>query len=112
LRASSRRASAVLKLTREAALGAAGEAIRLQPFDAIFVSTVSEYMEQKSGTLSGQVARPGTYPVVPGSTTVRELIRMAGGLQRDSSLENTVLRRHSVDSPLRLSELGAMPWSS
>ena len=79
--------------TREQALGAEGRAFTLQPFDAIFVSQVANYKVQKTATVTGQVVRPGTYPIRPETTTVRELVGMAGGLTPDASLVEATLRR-------------------
>lgn len=78
------------------ATGAPGEAFPLRPFDAIYVSSVANYGIQQVATISGQVARPGTYPIRPDTTTVRELIAIAGGFTPKASLVAATLRRRPV----------------
>jgi protein involved in polysaccharide export with SLBB domain len=82
-----------MKLSRSDAVGARGREVILQPFDAVYVPSVSNYKEQKVATVVGQVFRPGTYPIRPETTTVRELVEMAGGLTPEASLTASSLRR-------------------
>lgn len=80
-------------LSQAEALGAVGRGMVLQPFDALYVPSVSDYKRQHTATIVGQVANPGTYPVHPDSTTVRDLVRLAGGFVPDASLTGATLRR-------------------
>lgn len=82
-----------LTLSTADALGARGAAVRLRPFDAVFVPAIANYGTQYVATVEGQVARPGTYPIRPDTTTLRELIAMAGGFTPRASLVSTTLRR-------------------
>ncbi|MDB4917878.1 MAG: Periplasmic polysaccharide export protein, partial [Gemmatimonadetes bacterium] len=82
--------------SRAEATGDIGRRYTLEPFDAIFVSTVANYKEQKTAAISGQVLRPGRYPIRPETTTVRELVAMAGGFTGDASLVDATLRRQAV----------------
>ncbi|HEX8692070.1 MAG TPA: SLBB domain-containing protein [Longimicrobium sp.] len=80
-------------LPREAAFGPEGRALVLQPFDAIFVPALANYMVQRTATVLGQVVRPGTYPIRHDTTTVRELVAMAGGFTPEASLVDATLTR-------------------
>ncbi len=84
--------------SRAEALGARGRAFLLQPFDAVYVAELSNYKEQKSALIQGQVLRPGVYPIRPDTTTVRELVAMAGGFTDEASLTTATLRRPSRDT--------------
>jgi protein involved in polysaccharide export with SLBB domain len=83
----------VITLPRAEALGSSGKAFELQPFDAIYVPEVANYRQQKTATIVGQVRRPGTYPIRSDTTTVRELVELAGGFLPEASLVNASLRR-------------------
>ena len=50
-----------------------------------------------SVTISGQVSRPGGYSIVPGKTTVAELLQQAGGLLPDAAAQSARLIRMSDD---------------
>lgn len=87
-------------LSREDAMGAPGREMRLRPFDAVYVPAVANYKAHRTVTVLGEVRRPGTYPVRPDTTTVREVVEMAGGFTPDASLIDAVLRRAPVNNPL------------
>ncbi|MBW3654540.1 MAG: SLBB domain-containing protein [Gemmatimonadetes bacterium] len=82
-----------LVLSRADAVGARGRALVLRPGDAIYVAEVANFREQRVATVSGEVARPGVYPIRPDTTTVRELVALAGGLTAEASLATATLRR-------------------
>lgn len=84
--------------SREEALGERGRAFLLQPFDAVYVAERSNYKEQKTAIIQGQVLRPGVYPIRPDTTTVRELVAMAGGFTPEASLTTATLRRPGQDT--------------
>lgn len=75
------------------ALGPEGAAFRLQRSDAVFVLGRANFQVQHLAQIVGQVARPGTYPIRPDTTTVRELVAMAGGFTSQASLVDATLRR-------------------
>lgn len=79
--------------SRAEVLGARGRGFLLQPFDAIYLPELSNFKQQQTATISGQVLRPGTYPIRPDTTTVRELVALAGGFTPEASLVNATLRR-------------------
>jgi protein involved in polysaccharide export with SLBB domain len=75
------------------ALGPRGQAFRLRPFDAVYVAERANFGVRYVATVQGQVARPGTYPIRPDTTTVRELVAMAGGFTPRASFAGASLRR-------------------
>lgn len=75
------------------ALGPRGQGFRLRPFDAVYVPERANFGVRYVAKVQGQVARPGTYPIRPDTTTVRELVAMAGGLTTRASLAGATLRR-------------------
>lgn len=97
----------IQSLPRREAAGARGEALRLEPFDAVYVPRLSHYRRQTWAEVGGEVMRPGMYPIHPEVTTVRDLVEMAGGFTSDASLVDAVLTRQPVRMPrdsLRLLE--------
>jgi polysaccharide biosynthesis/export protein len=83
----------VIALPRAEAVGSPGEQLVLEPFDAIAVPWISNYREQTMATITGQVAQPGPYPIRPDTTTIRELLQMAGGFTKEASVVQATLRR-------------------
>lgn len=80
-------------LTRAQATGPEGQRLVLQPFDAVYVAEVGNYKRQQTAGVTGAVMRPGTYPIRQDTTTVRELVEMAGGFAPNASLVEATLRR-------------------
>jgi polysaccharide biosynthesis/export protein len=96
--------------TRGEAVGARGAAFVLQPFDALYIPGVSDYARQHTATVAGQVLYPGSYPIRPGVTTVRDLVELAGGFAPDAFLPGATLqRRVPPGSTQRLRQLEAVP---
>ncbi len=87
-------------LSRAEVTGAVGQALRLEPFDGVYVPAVANYKEHHVATVLGEVSRPGTYPIRVDTTTVRDLVEMAGGFTREASLVDAVLRRTPVNTPM------------
>lgn len=85
-----------LTFDRSEATGIRGEEFVLEPFDAVFVPSVSRYKVQRMATIEGEVLYPGTYPIRPDTTSVRDLIRMAGGLAPEASLVAARLTRSDI----------------
>jgi protein involved in polysaccharide export with SLBB domain len=83
--------------SRAEAVGAVGRGFALRPGDALYVVTVAHFRRTRTATISGEVLRPGTYPIRPDTTTVRDLVAMAGGFTGEASLVEATLRR-SADS--------------
>lgn len=89
--------------------GELGRTLRLQPFDALYVPEKSHYMEQHLAVVTGEVARPGAYPIEPGRTTARDLVDMAGGFTELASLVNATLRRPPPERGTVPAELQRIP---
>ncbi len=101
---------AFYQFSQEEALGPKGRAFPLQPFDAIYVAELANYKTEKAATVIGQVLRPGVYPIRPDTTTIRELITMAGGFTPRASLTSATLRRNPDSSSARyVEELKRVP---
>jgi protein involved in polysaccharide export with SLBB domain len=97
-------------LSRQQALGAEGRAFTVRPGDAVFVPELANFRVQQTASVTGQVVRPGVYPIRPDTTTVRELVAMAGGFTAEASLAGATLRRQAVAAPSRsLQQLQAIP---
>jgi len=97
-----------IQFTRADAVGERGRAFTLRPFDAVYVPALSNFKEQKVATIVGQVLHPGTYPIRPETTTVRELVLMAGGFTPLASLVEATLTR-STPFPQMRGELASVP---
>jgi polysaccharide export outer membrane protein len=65
----------------------------LFPEDKIVVRPILPKKREECATLKGEVRNPGIYPILNDHTSLRELIRMAGGFTEEASLrEARVLR--------------------
>jgi polysaccharide biosynthesis/export protein len=84
------------------ALHGAGSAFLLRPFDAVFVPSVGTLREPHYATATGELRRPGAYPIRPGETTLRELVTMAGGFTREASLVDAQLLRPRANANAQL----------
>jgi polysaccharide export outer membrane protein len=87
--------------TRAEATGAEGRGFVLQPFDAVYLAEQGNYKRQQTASVTGAVARPGTYPIRQDTTTVRDLVQMAGGFAPNASLVEATLRRAEAPGPDR-----------
>jgi protein involved in polysaccharide export with SLBB domain len=93
--------------SRTEALNSKGTQFTLQPFDAVFVPHLANFRQQRTADVTGQVERPGRYPIEPGVTRVCELVEMAGGFTPEASLLNATLRRTPADQ-----EAASTGWRS
>lgn len=66
----------------------------IEPRDNISVARVENILG--SATVEGMVHHPGTYPIVDGVTTLRELVEKAGGLRDDALIRGTYLERRAL----------------
>ncbi|MEX0746545.1 MAG: polysaccharide biosynthesis/export family protein, partial [Rhodothermales bacterium] len=78
----------------------AGKEIPLEPRDQIFV--LHDETVRGTAELSGWVNFPGTYSIVPGKTTVRDLLELGGeprpgALERGAFLERSTLPEPELD---------------
>jgi protein involved in polysaccharide export with SLBB domain len=103
------RARREYRFSQAEAMGERGRGFVLQPMDALFVATVSNYRVQVTAEVSGEVVRPGVYPVRNDTTTVRELVEMAGGFTARASLTQARLLRTPPPLNRAESELRTIP---
>lgn len=96
------------RFSRAEAMGAVGASFALRPFDGIYIPRVQEVRSPARATVAGEVRHPGTYPIVEGVTTVRQLIAMAGGLTEEAFLIGASLRR-AVTPPTDTVSLSRIP---
>jgi protein involved in polysaccharide export with SLBB domain len=73
--------------------------LALQPFDTIRIFSRYE-SDAPRVTVSGQVLRPGDYPLSQGMTAA-QLVRMAGGFRRDALLDGADLMSYRVENGTR-----------
>jgi polysaccharide biosynthesis/export protein len=79
-----------------------GEAasINLGDNDVITVPSKENFGTQDTVSVSGEVVRPGTYPIVWGKTTAAELLEFAGGPTAEASPKRTfVIRSNKIILP-------------
>jgi protein involved in polysaccharide export with SLBB domain len=67
----------------------------LQEGDRLFVPALSEYHVDRNVSISGAIARPGTYPLDEGVDRVSDLVRQAGGLTADANARSVLVVRAS-----------------
>ena len=66
--------------------------VRLEPFDVLSVEEVSQWANQETVTLKGEVRFPGTYTITPGET-LKSVIERAGGLTKWAFPQGAVFTR-------------------
>ncbi|MHB8814263.1 MAG: SLBB domain-containing protein [Steroidobacteraceae bacterium] len=66
--------------------------LRLEPYDVLSVKEVSQWTNQESVTLTGQVRFPGTYTIKPGET-LKSVVERAGGLTQYAFPQGAVFTR-------------------
>jgi protein involved in polysaccharide export with SLBB domain len=69
--------------------------VDLQEGDRLFVPARGEYHIDRNVSISGEVARPGTYPLEEGVDRVSDLVRMAGGMTPEANARSVLVVRHS-----------------
>ncbi len=75
----------------------AGSDIDLQPRDQIFA--LPEETIRGSASIEGWVEYPGTYSIIPGRTSLQELVDVAGGLRQGALARGAYLERETLPSP-------------
>ncbi len=71
--------------------------VKIRPRDQIYA--LPEETVRGSASISGWVQYPGMYPIVPGSTSLRDLIDLAGGLREDALERVAYLERATMPPP-------------
>lgn len=78
-----------------------GENPLLRDGDQIFVRSYSQYHVPRLVGIGGEVPFPGQYPIVPGTTRIKDILIRAGGLLPNASLDEALLiRRTGIGSVL------------
>ncbi len=65
----------------------------LQPDDRIIVFQLPDYRVYRSVFISGEVNCPGEYPIMKNTTTLGQLIELAGGFTKDANLKGSTITR-------------------
>jgi protein involved in polysaccharide export with SLBB domain len=81
--------------TRSEVIGDRGRSFVLRPSDAIYIPRDNDRVPPQIATIGGELYRPGTYPI-DDSTTIRDLVALAGGFLPDASLRTATLRRRTM----------------
>jgi protein involved in polysaccharide export with SLBB domain len=90
------RQTEVLKVDLNAALAGDPQAnLLLQPYDTLVIKQISEWTQQESVVLQGEVQFPGVYPIERGET-LRSVIERAGGLTPLAFAKGSVFTRESL----------------
>ncbi len=71
----------------------------LEDGDIITVARKENYPELNYASVFGEVARPGTYPIVRDQTTVKEILDLAGGVTRQGTEKEMAVIRHRKSIP-------------
>ncbi len=72
--------------------GDAGANLVLLPRDYLVIKTVSDWLDQQTVTLSGEVRNPGIYPIARGET-LSSVVKRAGGLTEVAFADGTIFTR-------------------
>lgn len=87
------RRTELLSVDLAAALGGnPADNVKLQSFDVLSVKEVSQWTNQESITLSGELRFPGTYTIRPGET-LKSVLERAGGLTQYAFPQGAVFTR-------------------
>ncbi len=72
----------------------------LEDRDVITIPVLKDYPRFMAINVSGEVKRPGSYPVLDANTTVSEVLDLAGGLTDQACFERAVIIRQSKTAPI------------
>jgi len=73
------------------------DAFAIEALDVI--SVTEQENERGLVRIEGRVSRPGTYPIIDGTTTLQEVLEAAGGLRSDALVRAAYLERRSLPDP-------------
>jgi protein involved in polysaccharide export with SLBB domain len=87
--------------------------IKLESGDRVYVRNKSDWEDDKYVTLKGEVNHPGIYAIKEGTTRIKDVLDMAGGLSKDASIENAILFRTQEEKveDKQLRRLQTIPYS-
>ncbi|WP_331775757.1 SLBB domain-containing protein [Sulfurospirillum sp. 1612] len=69
--------------------------MQIQPYDEVYVKRIPEWFDRKVVSVKGEVRYPGNYVINTGDT-VYDVLKRAGGFNKDAYLYGAVLTRESV----------------
>jgi len=75
--------------------------LELQQGDRLFVPGRGDYHVDRNVSITGEVARPGIYPIVEGVDRVSDLITSAGGVTAEGNRHSVLVVRRATDSQER-----------
>jgi len=67
----------------------------LRDGDRLYIYFIPRFHLQKEAVISGEVARPGTYPIEEGRDRITDLVRAAGGFLPEANLSSIRVKRKS-----------------
>ncbi len=70
----------------------------LAPYDIVFVRVAPNYKKQQTITVAGEVNFPGTYVVEKNVVRISDVIRKAGGANRDAYIKGATIERKLTDA--------------
>jgi protein involved in polysaccharide export with SLBB domain len=75
-----------------------GTETTLQPGDRVYVYGQNDTVKEGSVTVSGQVMKPGGYPIINGVTTLAELLQAVGGFTAEAARNSArLIRKNDPD---------------
>lgn len=75
--------------------------VPLTPYDHVYLYDMNVTRTMPTATINGEVASPGTFPIVPGSTTLQDLVHVAGGLTEQATKEKVEIVRYHIEDGVR-----------
>lgn len=89
----SRLQSGVVEVIRVNGSIATATQVSLQPNDRIIIPSTEKTFSNESAWISGEVSVPGNYPIIPGETTLRDILELAGGTAGRALLSGVYIER-------------------
>ena len=71
---------------------------KLAPYDMVFVRVAPNYKKQQTVTVAGEVNFPGTYVVEKNVVRISDVIKRAGGVNRDAYVQGATIQRRLTDA--------------
>ncbi len=72
------------------------ENLELQSGDRIYIRSLPEYESKFNVTVAGNALYPGKYAIIPGTTTLYEILKKCGGANKLGNLHRAYLQRIST----------------
>ncbi|KMQ51118.1 polysaccharide export protein [Chitinispirillum alkaliphilum] len=71
------------------------ENIELKDLDVITVPVKKNHPRISTVSITGEIARPGQFPIIENATTAQQIIDQAGGAKETGSIDQAVIIRHN-----------------